>query len=467
MPSPTQARRNQPPPDRLATVAQALERIADERPNLSFLVEGGELRASKSDDRANLLQTYKQGGISRLVFKDTPYIQRATPNRKYVRHAKGNLKALAASYEGMPYIKDHNTWSLDAAGGTILQSKLITIAEGDDAGAKAFEQTTEAVKPWAIEGLLDGTIKFHSIAWHRNGEPPWCSLHEAPVGSKCWCCPGDEADGKNRIEWIFPIAVGTEKSAVIVPAVVGTTVDEIRGLAAVDRQQLFCILSGTEPGERPHTPTKERQTMKISARLALALAAVLPKATQQQLTAEEATEEDAIRAAGAISDELSAARARLSELESAASARKAADEAAEVVRLAAEKSAQKAETEAAITRLAATGKIKPKGEQETALRAMADREGGFEMFRATVKDLEASKLQATPVGAGLPAANPAAKPTTPAPTGSADKLAEVDEFLAENPKIAEACRLNGLTRQNLADNPRAMETLKARRAAQG
>jgi phage I-like protein len=105
----------------------------------------------------------------------------------------------------------------------------------------AFEMTIEAVKPWAIEGLLDGTIDRFSIGWDPGTADILCSACGESMwpASSCNHWPGDTLEAKDGstkfVEAIFTSAEGTEVSAVSVPAVDGTGVAQIRAALAAHR----------------------------------------------------------------------------------------------------------------------------------------------------------------------------------------------------------------------------------------
>lgn len=176
-------------------------------------------------DRAEALARARAGEVLELEAEVIGYIQRATPNRNHWRIKKQSLKRVAKTFANMPFLRDHSQWTVEDRGGTITASKYEAV--GDDIH---FVMTVRAVKQWAVEGFLDGTIDRFSIGVIPLGDIE-CSLHKATI-TECYCWPG-EADGKGgAVEWILEDAEGIELSAVNVPAVVGTTVKDIRSLAA-------------------------------------------------------------------------------------------------------------------------------------------------------------------------------------------------------------------------------------------
>lgn len=242
-----------PPADR----AREIEWFAD-------LADGGviELRSGgqkiAADDRKALLERVRAGEHVELEFDARTFIQRETPNRNFVRFKASILKKLARSFAGVPFLRDHDKRSLEARGGTITASELVQDTDGD-----AFHMTIRAVKPWAVEGLLDGTIDRFSIGAVPTGDVV-CSVHKTPIFSKCYCWPGDkvklEGDSEVVVEFIITAAEGVETSAVNVPAVVGTGIKGVR--AALE------ALAASAGGIVPPAPPTEA-TMNWKRLLAL------------------------------------------------------------------------------------------------------------------------------------------------------------------------------------------------------
>lgn len=182
-------------------------------------------RALATADRKELLTRVRAGEVIEIEFDAVTFVQRETPNAKYVRIRPGALGRFAKSFKAMPFLSDHAQWRLDARGGTIVSSELIS-----NGGVEELHQTIRAVKPWAVEGLLDGTIDRFSVGFRPAGKVT-CSIHGGQVWKDCRCWPGELVDGK-PVEFIFSEALGVETSAVNVPAVTGTSIEGIRAALA-------------------------------------------------------------------------------------------------------------------------------------------------------------------------------------------------------------------------------------------
>lgn len=365
--------------------------------------------AIDSAGRAELLAKLAAGEkLPPVEIEIVAYIQRDTPNRNFVRFKNSALSGLAKSFKGQPFLKDHNDYDVLSRGGTVVSAKL---EKSED--ASEITMRVSLVKDWAIEGVLDGTIDRFSIGWCRTG-PVECSIHKTPVFTECDCWPGDKI-GDKVVEFVFTSAEGTEVSAVNVPAVVGTGIQTIGQLAALDRTVAKDILGvATNPDKKEHQMTIDP---KIFAALGLA--------PTDQLA-------DVLAAIGQIKDEgtlLSASKAALTtELATLRSTEKerAAKERLVVV-------------EAAVSQLAHAGKLRPGSDVEQALRRMADRD--MEMFASQVKDMLATGTPVTPVGRPPVAAGPdpvAAAPTLGAPLTGKD-------YLTANPGAAKWLNKAGIT----------------------
>lgn len=196
-------------------------------------------------DRLALLSEVRSspGTTARIRIEAVTYLQpEAKPNRNHVRFTKSALRALAKSFVGAPVLRDHEQDDVRARGGTILESTL-----GETDGAPSVRQVLELSKPWAIEGVLDGTIDRFSIGWRSTG-PVRCFACEADYTSgffgwfpSCGHNPGDVVTLKSGREVVaqmeFTAAEGIEVSAVSVPAVAGTGIDDVRAALSEARAQ--------------------------------------------------------------------------------------------------------------------------------------------------------------------------------------------------------------------------------------
>lgn len=380
------------------------------------------------------LDAVRAGTLKRVTFEAVTFLQRETPNRNFVRFKPGILASLAKSFVGQPFLVDHDTQRQASRAGTIVASKL----EHNDDGSKQIRQRVEVVKAWAIESLLDGTIDRFSIGWARDGGVVECSIH-GEDWMQCECFPGLDYAGKGEpMQLVYTKATGTETSGVNVPAVVGTGVDSIAQLGAMDPDALLCMLS--DDAGHPATPTpKEMNPMdpKLAALLSLSVAA---------------TPADILTATQKLYDEKTLAEGQLSTFKAAESARVAAAAAAKV-------EADKLATNDKITALAAAGKILPGSPVETALRSMASRD--MPSFLAQCDDILATGAQVSPVGAAPKATTKEALAGSPVASPKQD----AEQFLADSPEVAASLRAAGITKEQFEKHgAKARESFTARRS---
>lgn len=359
--------------------------------------------------KEEMLRAARAGEVVSLEVEAVTFIQRDTPNRNFVRFKPGMLATFAKSFEGQPMLRDHASWSMAARGGTILASKL----EHNDDGSKQIRMRLELVKPWAVEAALDGTLDRFSIGWSRTGIVE-CSFHCA-AWSKCDCWPGDTMSDGTRMQLVFTAADGTEVSGVNVPAVVGTRIEAIQQLTAIDDGTLLADILAE------HATHREQETMKPEIYAAL-VASLGLSAT--------ATHEEVAEAAQAQADKLKIAESKGSDV----AARLAAVEKASTDRAAAERITK---IDDSIAKLIAAGKLKPDpapASLESALRRSGARD--FDVFAATVADMLSVGASITPVG------KPALAITAD-PNGGVIK--DGAAFLTANPEAAKWLSKAGVT----------------------
>lgn len=188
------------------------------------------------DERTNMLVALRAGVyVPPLIATIIPFRQiEGESNAKFVRLTPRGLKR-APSWATKPFMRDHAQWDSLAVGGTILSSRLER-----DGDAAIFMQDVEVVKPWAQEGLLDGTILRFSIGWSPvDPREPFCSACGASMFTlECGHWPGQILETKKGpvlVEMIYDDIEGDETSAVPLPAVADTGVEGIRAALAAAR----------------------------------------------------------------------------------------------------------------------------------------------------------------------------------------------------------------------------------------
>lgn len=201
-------------------------------PAAAFALDGGD--ADMKAQRGELITAIRGGKHAELSVNAVTWRQRPAPNRRFLRLAADKLADRAGSWKGKPLLIDHATYTVKSAMGTILSSKLLE----ESAKVAAFEQSLHVVKPDAVIGFLDGTMRTFSIGWYALG-PVMCSVHGLDVTGpdSCYCWPGETVtlDGKSKIvEYEFSDYEGRETSIVVSPAVRDTSVEGIRAALSAE-----------------------------------------------------------------------------------------------------------------------------------------------------------------------------------------------------------------------------------------
>jgi hypothetical protein len=368
-----------------------------------LLADGGRKGLTEAD-RRDLLMRVRAGEHVELSFRARTYVQSEASNRNFVRFKESILKRFAKSFAGQVFLRDHSQHAIDDRGGTIVSSELV--ADGD--GTSAIEMEIRAVKPWAVEGLLDRTIDRFSIGWHPGSrESVLCSAHKKALFGKdgCFCRPGDKV-GEEVVEAIFTVATGVEVSAVNVPAV-----PEARGV------EIQAALSAWSE-ECDADAASERTDMKTIATLCGLAAA--------------ASEEEILSAIGRLKDDRDALKER-------AEATKIKLDALEAERNAATAAALETHVEARIRELKSTGALPVQHDadgvsvlsgSERALRAAAKR-GGREEFDSVAADYAPGTF--SPVGQKRQSSEPAP-----------DKAAAGKHPLLSNPEVLKQLKAAGV-----------------------
>ncbi len=211
--------------------------------------------------RKELLQRLHNGEHIEIEFDAETYVQRDTPNSKFVRFKPSILKKVAASAVGSPFLRDHDTNSLLAKGGKIVASWHEKNSKGED----VFVQTVRLKKRWAVECALDGTLEKFSVGIRATG--PIRYRHNNAVLEKPFprLYPGQELEDGTKVEWVFTSALLAETSGVLFPAVDGTQITGIR--------EALSLALGGSPGKEqsalnnrgipPHGETQMNGLRKI------------------------------------------------------------------------------------------------------------------------------------------------------------------------------------------------------------
>ena len=177
----------------------------------------GQFAALTPERRRALREELAAGRLDELCFRALTF-RAVYPNVNFLRFRDEDLPRLAASYAGMPFLRDHDQRRLEARGGIVRASEL---------DGRSFVQEITLTVPRDIEAFLNGQIDRFSIAWNWTGIT--CSVCGSDwLRGDCLHWPGRKYkhNGEEGVlcELIFEQPTGREVSAVNVPAVAGTGV---------------------------------------------------------------------------------------------------------------------------------------------------------------------------------------------------------------------------------------------------
>jgi hypothetical protein len=200
--------------------------------------------------RAEMLPKIENGEIDHLDFRAQVFSQ-ASQNRNPYRFKDEDMKHFAESFEGQPYLRDHNTYEIDARDGTLVSASLV-----DGWVVADVRLTTRRGMIDYIEGKMD---RF-SIGWFY--EDALCSICGASFFSRdCSHWPGRKynvGDDVKTCVITFVNPQGKELSAVNVPAVAGTGIT-----GALMEAKLSCLEDEVfESGISPLEVTTSKLTVE-------------------------------------------------------------------------------------------------------------------------------------------------------------------------------------------------------------
>src|SRR3990167_7614580 len=163
--------------------------------------------------RAEILPKIESGEIEHLDFDARVF--GTQPNRNHYTFKAEDMPAFAASFEGKPFLRNHDTYDIGARDGTIAASRF----EGE-----WILQTIRLTTRRGMTDLVEGRIDRFSIGWFQDDVI--CSI----CNSSWLACPHspgrqyDTLNGKKTCTLIITNPVGKETSAVNANAVDGTSI---------------------------------------------------------------------------------------------------------------------------------------------------------------------------------------------------------------------------------------------------
>lgn len=201
----------------------------------------------------------RAGTLDALEFRAAVY--RTGRNANHVRFREEDLPQLAASFVGVPFLRNHQTEDIDARDGVVVASALV---------GPEIHQTIRLTTQRGMRSFVEGVIDRFSIAWHFSKVE--CSVC-GEDWLKCPHWPGQEYDGR-RCELVFREPVGKETSAVNVPAVQGTRIlaqmarlkeeGQMTEEAEMSEEKVIYLPDGTAHMVEHATLTQENLTPPLS-----------------------------------------------------------------------------------------------------------------------------------------------------------------------------------------------------------
>ena len=224
-------------------------------------------RGAASQRLADLRRRLAAGELSTLTLQAVVF-RALYPNANCYRFRDEDLDALASSFVDQPFLRDHAAREVDSRAGTVIGSRVLR----EDDQAPVIQQVLEVTRQRDIGLVLDGLLDRFSIGWRFDGIT--CSVCVSAgadpgdwFGEGCVHWPGRkylvrDAAGVERevlCELIFEQPRGVEVSAVNVPAVEGTEIQELLACGPRPLRTAATMLSQSGPDERPVSGTTRQR----------------------------------------------------------------------------------------------------------------------------------------------------------------------------------------------------------------
>ncbi len=201
------------------------------------LMVGGQriTEATRKELRARL----RSGELDQLMFDAVVYVM--GPNTNHTRFKPEDMLGFAQSFEGTPFLRNHDTRDIGARDGTVVASWLM---------GHQIHQTVRLTTERGMRDFLEGVIDRFSIGWYFEGVE--CGICGGDwMGCNHW--PGQKYEGQ-VCELIFIGPRGKETSAVNAPAVQGTGVlDQLCQLKEMSsmEENAICVAGWLDKGGDP------------------------------------------------------------------------------------------------------------------------------------------------------------------------------------------------------------------------
>lgn len=161
--------------------------------------------------KAETLAAIENGSLEYIDFPATVF--KNGPLRNPFKFRAQDLDAFAKSFEGLPFLRNHDTSDIEARDGTIITSQM---------KGSVMEQTIRLTTRKGMTAFVEGQIDRFSIGWYSN--TVLCSICNTHW-LECSHMPGRKyktADGDKQCLLVMVEPEGKETSAVNTPASEGT-----------------------------------------------------------------------------------------------------------------------------------------------------------------------------------------------------------------------------------------------------
>ncbi len=239
--------------------------------------------------RAELLPQIESGELDHMDIRARVFGTGRIRNPVMFREM--DMPVFAASFEGKPFLRDHDQYEIEARDGTILTSGL-------DNG-----QIVQDIRITTRRGMMDyleGRIDRFSIGW--DADQMVCSICQQDyLGGQCMHIAGRQYDtlsGPQTCLLIFINPVGVETSAVNVPAVDGTYIE-----AQLQKLSLLNSDSGQAPAAvQPEADDEPAQARNVHREVSDRLSISIPGGTTVNIREKIQKREELVLRAKAIAD---------------------------------------------------------------------------------------------------------------------------------------------------------------------
>lgn len=179
--------------------------------------------ADADDQRKELIERSRRGEHIELQLEAVTYRQHDDhPDANYSDFSPAALARMAKTAPGTAFLRDHLLRDTAAVGGFCESCKLETLEDG----TREMKETIVLSKPWAVESVLDGTMRRFSIGARPQGgiKNVICRVCGDSVAA-CGHYPGEVVEtrsGPQTVVWRYKDAIMLERSWVLDPAVENT-----------------------------------------------------------------------------------------------------------------------------------------------------------------------------------------------------------------------------------------------------